>query len=159
MKFFLPSLLIVFFLSCNRSTGPDPVLADRIDSLQTKLDESYKPGLGEFMSGIQIHHNKLWFAGENQNWDLADFEIKEIIESIDDIKKYCADRKEVGMISMINSPLDSVNFSIEKKDSALFRRSFISLTNTCNTCHQDNGFGFNKVKIPDQPPFSNQDFK
>ena len=35
------------------------------------------PGFEEFMSNIQAHHAKLWFAGQNHNWKLADFEIHE----------------------------------------------------------------------------------
>ena len=49
---------------------------------------AYTPGLGEFMSGIQVHHEKLWFAGKAGNWQLADFETGEIRETIDDIQKY-----------------------------------------------------------------------
>ena len=39
------------------------------------------------MSGIQVHHEKLWFAGTAKNWRLADFEIHEIMEAVDDIAK------------------------------------------------------------------------
>jgi len=46
------------------------------------------------MSGVQAHHSKLWSAGQNQNWKLADFEIHEIMEAIDNIQKYQSERKE-----------------------------------------------------------------
>ena len=39
-----------------------------INDLKQKLQNTYKPGLGEFMVNIQLHHGKLWFAGKNQNW-------------------------------------------------------------------------------------------
>ena len=39
------------------------------------------------MTYIQIHHSKLWFAGKNQNWELAKFELDEISETIEAIKK------------------------------------------------------------------------
>ena len=32
------------------------------------------------MGGIQTHHAKLWFAGLNNNWKLAEYEIDEIKE-------------------------------------------------------------------------------
>ncbi|MBO9531092.1 MAG: hypothetical protein J7514_15265, partial [Acinetobacter oleivorans] len=69
-------------------------MQNRIDSLQSQLEHSYKPGFGDFMGRIQVHHNKLWFAGQNQNWKLADFEIHEISEAVSDIQKYQAHRKE-----------------------------------------------------------------
>lgn len=119
----------------------------------------YKPGLGEFMMGIQMHHAKLWFAGQYQNWDLADFEVHEIRESLDDIRKFCADRPEIEMMDMINGPLDSVISSIQYKDPTLFKKNFTILTNTCNSCHQSSNHGFNVVTIPTAPPVTNQDFK
>ena len=37
--------------------------------------DSYAPGLGEFMTATQLRHAKLWFAGKENNWDLAAYEI------------------------------------------------------------------------------------
>jgi len=159
MKQILLILIIVELLGCRQSTKNSQNLENRIDSLEQKLANSYKPGFGEFMSGIQAHHSKLWFAGQNQNWKLADFEIHEIIEAIEDIKKYETDRKESQLIGMINPAIDSINQAIKKENPALFKSSFTYLTNTCNSCHRAASFEFNVVKIPDSLPFSNQDFK
>jgi len=110
------------------------------------------------MSSIQAHHNKLYFAGENQNWQLADFEIQEIKESLEDISEYCKDREESKSIAIIYPALDSVNNAIAKRNVLLFKNTFNLLTNTCNSCHQATNFGYNVVKVPDVAPFSNQDF-
>ncbi len=130
-----------------------------MDSLESKLADTYKPGFGEFMSSIQAHHAKLWFAGQNENWQLCDFEIHEIMENIEDIKKYETDRKESQLIDMINPAIDTLNAAIQRKDPVLFKNSFVLLTNTCNNCHKAVQFGFNVVKIPETQTFSNQDFK
>jgi hypothetical protein len=127
--------------------------------LELKLADTYKPGLGEFMSSIQVHQSKLWFAGQNKNWQLADFEINEIKESLDAIKKYCRDRPETNSIEMIDPPVDSISNAIQQKNAALFNKSFVLLTATCNNCHKATNHGFNIIKIPDNPPFSNQVFK
>ena len=111
------------------------------------------------MSSIQVHHSKLWFAGQNQNWKLADFEVHEIMEAIEDIQKFQTERKESQLIKMINPALDSINYAIQQKNPALFKSSFTFLTNTCNGCHHAANFEFNVVKIPDSQPFSNQDLK
>lgn len=159
MKKMVIFLFSVALLSCNQPTDQTKMLQARIDSLENKLANTYKPGLGEFMSSIQVHHNKLWFAAQNQNWKLADFEIHEIMEAIDDIKQYQTERKESKLIGMIAPALDSVNRAIEQKSLPLFRNSYILLTNTCNNCHRTVNFEFNVVKVPDNPPFSNQDFR
>lgn len=159
MRQLILGILIPGLFACNQQTDNTKVMQNRIDSLENKLAEVYKPGFGEFMSGIQAHHSKLWFAGQNENWKLADFEIHEIMEAIEDIQKFETERKESQLIGMINPALDSVNFAIQQKNPALFKSSYSLLTNTCNNCHRAAGFEFNVVKIPDSQPFSNQDFK
>ncbi|MCW3105965.1 MAG: hypothetical protein JWQ09_471 [Segetibacter sp.] len=159
MKQTIILILVCELVACKQTADNGQVLQARIDSLESKVVDSYKPGFGEFMSSIQSHHAKLWFAGQNENWKLADFEIHEIMEAIDDIKKYEIDRKESGLISMMEPSLDSVNNAIEHKDIIQFKNSYTLLTNTCNNCHKETDFEFNAVKIPDVSQFSNQEFK
>ena len=146
-------------ISCKQPDNSNAALQSRIDSLEKKLATTYKPGFGEFMSSIQIRHAKLWFAGKNQNWELADFEMHEIGETLDAIKAYQAEREESKKVDMLKPALDAVNDAIQKKDSALFNSSYLLLTSTCNNCHKAVNFGFNVVKVPDTAPFSNQSFK
>lgn len=157
----LPILLLLAFglLSCSKKSDSNAEFKSKIGELQTQLDNSYKPGLGEFMSGIQVHHAKLYFAGTNENWDLADFEIHEIMESLENIPKYCADREEVKDIHIIDSAIDSVSDAIRMKDIVMFKRTYSLLTNTCNDCHKVTNHGFIVMKILDSPMFSNQDFR
>ncbi len=157
MIFFMLAMSMLLLAACSSSNG-NLTMQAKIDSLQKQLNDTYKPGLGEFMSGIQVHHEKLFFAGQHGNWKLADFEIHEIMESLDDIAKYSTDRPESKLVPMLNTPLDSLNASIAKKDAAGFNKNFILLTNTCNNCHHAVNYDFNKVKIPTTPPFSNQEF-
>ena len=148
--------LLVF--SCRNNSNNSQQLQAQIDSLQKKLSETYNPGLGEFMSGIQVHHAKLWFAGQNENWKLADFELHEILEALDDIKSFNTDRPEIKSLKMIYAPLDSLNKSVQEKNLSSFKSNFALLTTTCNNCHRDTDHGFNVIKIPGTPPFSNQEF-
>lgn len=160
MKYiFVLIILSSLLFACNQQTNNTQVLQNRIDSLETKLTDTYKPGFGELMSNIQAHHAKLWFAGQNKNWKLAQFEVHEIMESLEDIKKYQTIRKETQMITMMNPALDSIKASIEQQNQALFISSYTLLTNACNRCHRNTDFEYNVVKIPDTQSFSNQDFK
>jgi hypothetical protein len=144
----------VLILSCN-----DPRQDEAKNNNQpAHLSLNYKPGFGEFMTYIQIHHAKLWFAGKYENWKLADFELNEIKEAADAIQTYQKDRVESQALPIIYPALDAIAADIRQQDQKSFIQSYINLTNTCNTCHQGVKFGFNAVKIPDTPPFSNQDF-
>jgi hypothetical protein len=158
-KAFIILSLTFGLIACNQQADKTEDLQKKVDSLEIKLSEVYKPGFGEFMSIIQAHHAKLWFAGKNQNWKLADFEVHEIMEVVEDIQKYETERKESRMIGMINPALDSVNSTIKRKNPEQFKSSYNFLTNTCNNCHHTVNFEFNVIKIPDIQTFSNQDFK
>ncbi|MEO8111243.1 MAG: hypothetical protein ABI594_14465 [Ginsengibacter sp.] len=152
------SLVSLLIFSCHQPSQNEHSLQMQIESLKTKLADTYKPGFGEFMTSIQAHHAKLWFAGQNQNWQLCDFEIHEIMENIEGIKLYETERKESKLIDMIDPAIDSINQAIQKKDPTFFKSSYVLLTNTCNNCHKAVQFEFNVVKIPDTQSFSNQDF-
>ncbi|HVY75249.1 MAG TPA: hypothetical protein VG890_10485 [Puia sp.] len=151
--------ILLFAAACQQPKSQEiNLLKTRIDSLQQTIANSYRPGLGEFMSAIQLHHEKLWFAGKNQNWALADFEIHEIMEALDDINHYCQDRPEVRDLPMISPALDSLAGSIKNKNLSTFNRNYFVLTETCNSCHQATQHGFNRIKVPETSSFPDQDF-
>ena len=156
MKPLLSCTLLFLLMACGQTDQSTRSLQSQIDSLQRKLDNSYKPGLGEFMLGIQVHHAKLWFAGQAGNWGLSDFETKEIRETLDDIQANCKDRPEIASLPMIGPPLDSLDAAIRNKSKVQFKTAFILLTNTCNNCHRATRHEFNVIKVPDTPPFTNQ---
>lgn len=156
-KLLIISSLVI--LSACSSNDNNTKLQAQVDSLNAQIAQTYKPGLGEFMMGIQVHHAKIWFAGKNQNWDLANFEVGEIKETLDDVKKYCTDRPEIKSLPILYPALDSVNNAIKAKDPKRFETSFILLTNSCNSCHQNTHHQFNVIKIPETPPYTNQEFK
>ncbi|HEX8040693.1 MAG TPA: hypothetical protein VF490_16160 [Chryseosolibacter sp.] len=159
MKILYAFIFLMVVFACRPQGESNQALQRRVDSLSEKIENAYKPGFGEFMSGIQAHHSKLWFAGQHENWRLADFEVHEIMEAVEDIRVYQTDREESKLIGMIDQPLDSVNRAIAQRDKTFFKTAYTSLTNTCNSCHRATHFEFNIVKIPDSQPFSNQEFK
>lgn len=159
-KFFVKYFICTFFyFGCTSNDTAIKALQQKVDSLQTEINNSYKPGLGDFMISIQLHHQKLWFAGIHENWSLADFEMHEIAEALADIKTYNNDRPEATKVVMLNQPLDDVENAIKEKNITSFRNSFLLLTNTCNACHQAVNFSFNVVKVPDTSSFYNQSFE
>jgi hypothetical protein len=150
--------VFLFLSSCSDNSKQVSELQSQVTELQQKVNDAYKPGLGELMSNIQVHHAKLWFAGINENWKLAEFEIHEIEETFESINKYQSDREETKMITIINPAIDSLKTAIGRENILLFKDRFVTLTKTCNSCHEAVKFEFNKIKIPDSPPFSNQLF-
>lgn len=159
MKIIISLSLAIVLVSCGQGNNDTATLQHQVDSLQKQLNHTYKPGLGEFMMGVQEHHAKLWFAGINKNWPLADFEVHEISETVDDIKQYCTDRPETKSIGIIDPAISSIDAAIKQKSVEQFKKAFTDLTNSCNNCHKDNQHGFNVITIPTGLPVKNQRFK
>jgi hypothetical protein len=152
-------LLMMWLSACSSSTdNQKEALQSQVDSLKQQLAQTYRPGLGEFMMSIQVHHAKIWFAGKNQNWDLANFEVGEIKETLEDMKKYCTDRPEIKSLPIIYPALDSISNAIKAKSLKRFETNFVFLTNSCNNCHQNTHHQFNVIKTPDTPPATNQQY-
>lgn len=110
-----------------------------------------------------MRHSKLWFAGNATNWKLASYELDEIKEGLDDAVKYYPTFKNNAPVSVMlekftSQPLADLDRSIRAKDEISFKRSFDSLTNACNSCHQAAGMGFIVIKKPEVSPYSNQQF-
>lgn len=124
---------------------------------------TYTPPLGEIMGLTQMRHSKLWFAGQDKNWDLAKYELGEIEEGLGDVVNYHpVIDKEVKLSDMLHTivdqPINDVRGSIAEKDIVKFRKSFANLTSACNACHEAAGKEYIVIKIPDSSPYSNQEF-
>lgn len=150
--------LVLLLSACNSSKSTE-ALEKQIQSLQRELENTYKPGFGDLMGSIQIRHDKLWFAGVNQNWDLADFAVHELEEVFEDIETIYPDREESKFLPMIKPGLQAVKQAIDNKDKEAFEKSYVGLTNACNSCHQVTKMDFIHIITPTTPAFSNQDFK
>lgn len=121
--------------------------------------EVYTPGMGEIMSNIQLHHAKLWFAGENENWPLAEYNESLIQSAFKRIQTFHGDKAEAKTAFMIYPSMDSISNAIRQKDIRSFERSFRFMTLTCNNCHTVTRHEFNVITIPTTPPVTDQDFK
>src|SRR5215469_296407 len=136
MKLFLLIIPALFLFSCTTEHTKLKTLQAEINYLNEKNDslekeiQSVKPGLGDLMLEIQVHHNKLWFAGKDENWPLAQFEHDEIMEILTQAQKIETDRNEVKLFKvMIYPQLDSVQLSINQRNPDHFTATFTNLTN------------------------------
>ena len=124
--------------------------------------QPYTPSLVEFMMNVQSHHSKLWLAGNARNWDLADYQVDELKELLEDIAKRVPDYKGTPVGKMIESttmpPIGDVESAIEARDLAKFTAAFDKLTAACNACHEAANRGFIVIQRPATSPFSNQSF-
>ena len=127
--------------------------------------KGYAPGLGELMGLNQMRHAKLWFAGQAQNWPLAEYELDELQEGFDDVVKFHPTHKDAPLPlstlvpKIMDPPLRELREAVKARDPKMFATAYDAVTTACNSCHQATNFGFNVVRRPSDPSwFSNQEF-
>ena len=125
---------------------------------------AYVPGLGEIMTAVQMRHAKLGVAGTAGNWELADYELDELDEGLQDAVTFHPTHKDMKqpltelVPSFMKGPIEQMRDAVKAKDQARFDQGFAALTAGCNGCHEASEFGFNKVIRPAGPPMPNQAF-
>ena len=124
--------------------------------------QPYEPDLSEFMTATQLRHAKLWFAGKDNNWDLAAYEIDEITEGLEDAEKQFPTHDGIPVADMIKANIDPVveelRNAVQVKSSTKFTVAFYKLTGACNACHAAANKPFIRVQRPTEPPLTNQNF-
>jgi len=117
----------------------------------------YVPALADIMTGAQFRHMKLWFAGNQKNWDLARYELQQVTQSLDDaVSLYHG--IPVEFVSATTNPLIAIGDAIKAKNVPQFKKGFNELTAACNACHKAIGRDFIVIQVPTTQPFGNQSF-
>ena len=118
------------------------------------------PGLGEYMSTIQLHAGKLWFAAKASNWELANYELDELTETMEAVKALNAEKNGVKISGVLDSVLQTqvaqLAESIKHKSPTEFQKLYDETLSACNGCHTEAGYKFIHIVRPSAPPVTNQ---
>jgi len=118
------------------------------------------PGLGEYMTTIQLHAGKLWFAAKASNWQLAEYELDELKETMEAAKKLNEEKNGVKISNVLDSVLQTqvtqLAESIKRKSPPEFQKSYDDTLSACNGCHTEAGYKFIRIIPPTAPPVTNQ---
>ena len=115
-----------------------------------------QPGLGVIMQEIGRRFTAIFYAARAGNWELANYELKELREA-QEVAEITRPKRKDALISFEESFLGSseedaaegtLQDAINKKNFLAFNKSFKSAVNGCNGCHQSTGFSFIKYRLP-----------
>jgi hypothetical protein len=170
----LSVIVIVFLLVRIRSLGNEVQgIRDQNSREVAALQESLKraqadvatakdltPGLGEYMTTIQLHAGKLWFAAKASNWELAQYELDELKETMEAAKDLNAEKNGVKISGVLDSVLQTqvaqLAKTIKQKNQSEFQKSYDETLSACNGCHTEAGYKFIHIVRPTAPPVTNQ---
>jgi len=116
----------------------------------------------ETMGYYQRFSHKLYLAGKNSNWELADFythELEEVSEELIDAD-VIHDGYNISNLSkeMLLPKIEKVEEAIRKKDEVLFLENYDLMLSGCNLCHQATKHSFIRIITPNDSSVWNQDF-
>ena len=144
------------------NTGGLAALQDSLKRTQADLAsiKELAPGLGEYMTTIQLHAGKLWFAAKATNWELAEYELDELKETMEAAKALNAEKNGVKISNVLDSVLQTqvaqLAESVKRKSSGEFQKSYDEMLSACNGCHTEAGYKFIHIIRPSAPPVTNQ---
>lgn len=153
----LITLYGLFLYSCARESDHN-----RPPGESAAVAESDEIPLIYHMSFISRYAKKLYFAGEVENWELADIYSHEIEEISEDIVARGEKHDEIDisqlMESMLLPQVERVEEAIDSGDREMFLDRYNVMIQSCNQCHDASDYGAVKVTVPETNPF-NQDFE
>ena len=123
--------------------------------------ESEYPVL-ETMGYYQRFSHKLYLAGKNNNWELADFythELEEVSEELINADVIHDDYNLSNLSeSMLLPKIEQVEGAIRKQDQVLFLENYELMISACNLCHQSTKHDFIQITVPNDSTVWNQKF-
>ena len=137
-------------------------LQDSLRDVEQQLNQlkQQSPGLGEYMTTIQLHAAKLWFAAQDSNWDLASYELDELSETIDAARALHFFKNGLDVSGVLESlqetQLAQMRQAITSKAILPFRAAYGETLDACNGCHRSAGYEFISIITPTAPPVTNQ---
>jgi len=152
----------VYSLSSQSSSDALTALQDALKRTQADVAKTKElgSGLGEYMTTIQLHAGKLWFAAKAANWELAEYELAELKETMEAAKGLNAEKNGVKISNVLDSVLQTqvaeLDKSIKSKGQTEFQKSYDETLGACNGCHTEAGYKFIHIVRPSAPPVTNQ---
>jgi hypothetical protein len=145
-----------------KSLSSDGAVQESLKRVQADLATAKElaPGLGEYMTTIQLHAGKLWFAVKASNWGLAKYELDELKETMEAAKGLNVEKNGVKISDVLDSVLQTqvaqLAESIKRKSESEFLKSYDETLSACNGCHTEAGYKFIHIVRPSAPPVTNQ---
>jgi hypothetical protein len=134
--------------------------ASEKETVQPK-EEHYELALA--MARMQTYMQKLHFAGQNENWKLAQFYTHEVEETMEDIINHNVvdEGQEISSLvkTMAFPNIEKLEKTIASEDKTSFVEGYQLLLRSCNNCHVASKHEFIKITTPKNEDFINQDFK
>lgn len=113
----------------------------------------YLPSISDLMiATIQPRHERLWRAGQDENWEFAAYELGNLHGAFDRLGHAHPVTQNISFPQIIASvteqPFKELNRAVQSKDGVAFGKAYADLTDACNSCHQALNHGVVEIVVP-----------
>ena len=134
------------------------------DAASATAQPDYHPSMGDLMTtAIQPRHIKLYYAGAQQNWNYAGYELGELRNAFARITRTIPQYHAVDTANITaavtQAPLDAIEGAIKARSPNQFALAYAQLTQECNACHQSLNHAEVVIKVPAAAIFPDQEFR
>jgi hypothetical protein len=144
--------------------APPPPDAKPVDIIALKADVERLKGLAtdqsHVMADVAYHYSNLWFAGQKENWPLAQFYVDEVRAHLRWAVRVIPVRKDPKGVEIkladVLSPIEAGNLEslrkcIADKDKAQFEIAYRQMMGSCYACHLIVGKPYLRLQVPEHP--------
>ena len=140
----------------------------RIDlPAELELIKSRLPDQAHAMQDVGYHFTNVWFAGQKENWELANFYLGETKSHLRWAVRIIPKRKdkagqEIDLQSILqsveNGPLAQLETAIKEKQKNRFVATYKFTLETCYACHKASDKPYLRLQVPTHPEVQIIDF-
>ncbi|MGE3758002.1 MAG: hypothetical protein AB7H97_09605 [Pseudobdellovibrionaceae bacterium] len=148
MRIIMLLLLTLSFVSCEKSNKlqqGDWLSGGSADDRFERVSKHLR-GFDMAMVETGYRYTELFWAGRDQNWEYANYQIEKIELAI----KNGTERrpKRTDSAQMIFPVIADLKGAVTEMDLQKFNKGFSRLTVTCNACHEAEKVSFFKISSP-----------
>ena len=143
-------ILTLGLFACNQKTDKETTQGDWIrgtEKEQIKTIEKQFRGFDNAMVETGYRYQELYWAGQDENWEYADYQLDKIKLAIENGLERRPKRAKSAE-HFLTYVLPEMKKSLEKKDVEIFNKNFQTMTINCNSCHSMEKVPFFSVQIP-----------
>lgn len=153
MRFSIITLLLALFIwQCapadpSTSVGRDGWLSGTTDE-KFETVTNHIGGFARAMVEVQYRYMEMYWAGEDENWDYAAYQLEEMEEALEDGLERRPARAQSAQHFM-NVVIPDMEKAIESRNKENFDQAFELFTLQCNSCHAMEQVPFITVRPPE----------
>ena len=146
-------LLAALMVAVSACRGPQATSSGQDGWLHGTADEKFEViarqlrGFDMAMVETGYRFQQLYWAGEDQNWSYADYQVQKIRTAIEGgIER--RPRRAGSAKVFLDGTVPAMAEAIKQKSQIMFRERFAEMTTACNTCHVAEKVEFARVLTP-----------